>query len=146
MSESVAEPVYGSSFEDLAAFLKRPEPGGYAVDEVRECVCRACGGRRFEVLVMDEESAARRTCLDCRQHEFIADSDEYWDDDADAEYCCACPCGEEDFAAAVGYSMRDDGDVRWVFVGLRCLACGMLGVYEDWKIDWGPSNHLLDRA
>ncbi|UWP83111.1 hypothetical protein [Dactylosporangium fulvum] len=146
MTETAAEPTYGSSFEDLAAFLKQPEPDGYPVHEVRECVCRTCGGRRFAVQVMDTESAARRTCLDCERHEFIADSEDYWDDDSEVEYYCGCPCGEEEFAAAVGYSLHDDGDVRWLFIGLRCLACGLLGVYEDWKINWGPSNYLLDRA
>ncbi|MEO3822014.1 hypothetical protein [Plantactinospora sp. B24E8] len=135
----------GATFEDLAAFLQRPEPDGYPVQVVRECVCRSCGGRAFEVAVMADE-AARRTCLACRETEFIADSEEYWDDDAEADYCCACLCGGEEFAAAVGFSLREDGDVRWVYVGLRCLACGALGLYEDWKINYGPSAFLLDRA
>jgi hypothetical protein len=90
--------------------------------------------------VTDSVSAARRACLECGRREFIADSEDHWDDDAEAEYCCACPCGEEEFAAAVGYSLREDGDVHWVFVGLRCLACDMLGTYEDWKINWARAT------
>ena len=136
----------GATFDDLAAFLRAPEPGGYPVHEVRECVCRSCGGRAFEVAVLEEEQAARRTCLGCGEREFIADSAEYWDDDAEADHLCACPCGEEEFAGAVAFSVREGGDIRWLWVGLRCLACGTMGVYEDWKIDYGPSNFLLDRA
>ncbi len=147
MTSDQAEPrPYGQTFEDLAAFLQRPVPDGYPVDQVRECVCRSCAGRSFEVQVMDEESAARRTCLTCKAREFIADSAEYWDDDAPAEYFCGCPCGHEEFAAAVGFSLREDGDVRWLFVGLRCLDCGLMGVYEDWKISYGPSAFLLDQV
>jgi hypothetical protein len=143
-------PVHGASFEDLAAVLQRSEPGGHPVDVVRECVCRSCDGRRFEVQVAAITSAVRRICLDCGQQAFIADSIEWWDDAEVA--CCACLCGEEAFAGAVGFSLREpdepDGarDVRWVSVGLRCLACGLLGVYEDWKVSWGPSGYLLDQA
>jgi hypothetical protein len=102
------------------------------------------------MFVLAEESGARRTCVGCGADEFIADSDEHWDD---AEVSvCACPCGKETFAAAVGYTLRDaepataERDVRWLHVGLRCLACGSLGIYEDWKVDYGPSASLLDRA
>jgi hypothetical protein len=95
---------------------------------------------------MDEDQAARRTCLACGKQEFIADSAEYWDDEAEADYYRACPCGKEEFAGAVGYSLRENGDVRWIFLGLRCLACGSIGLYEDWKISYGPSAFLLDQA
>ncbi len=142
--------VHGDSFEELAAFLLRPAPDGCAADVVRECICQLCDGRRFEVQVAAITSAARRTCLDCGHRAFIADSVEWWDD-AEVEPC-ACPCGEEVFAAAAGFALREPAepgrapDVRWVYVGLRCLACGQLGVYEDWKVDWGPSGYLLDQA
>lgn len=140
------EQTRGATFEDLADFLRRPVTGGYPVQAVRECICRCCGGRSFEVALMEDESAARRICLTCGEGEFIGDSAEYWDDTAEADYYCACHCGGEEFAAAVGYSLRETGDVRWIFVGLRCLACDSLGVYEDWKINYGPSTFLLDRA
>ncbi len=95
---------------------------------------------------MEAEGGARRTCVACGGQEFIADSADYWLDDPKADYYCACRCGKEEFAAAVGFSLREDGDVRWIFVGLRCLECGLLGVYEDWKISYGPSAYLLDQA
>jgi hypothetical protein len=39
---------------------------------------------------------------------------------------------------AVGFSLRDGGDVRWISIGLRCLTDNTLGVYADWKINYGP--------
>ncbi|MET9628800.1 hypothetical protein ABZX92_15180 [Lentzea sp. NPDC006480] len=116
---------------------------GYEVTHVVESVCGGCGGRTFQVQVT-EEQAMCRTCLACGLAEFIADSDEHWDDDDAQE--CACTCGGEEFTAALGLSCGSDGEVRWVTVGLRCLACGLSGVYEDWKIDYLPSGHLLTRA
>jgi hypothetical protein len=50
------------------------------------------------------------------------------------------------FAVAVGFSLRDGGDVRWISIGLRCLTDNTLGVYADWKINYGPSGHLLSQA
>ena len=47
------------------------------------------------------------------------------------------------FGIGVAFSLRDDGDVRWITVGGRCVACGGLGAYTDWKIDYSPTNHLL---
>jgi hypothetical protein len=41
--------------------------------------------------------------------------------------------------------MTDD-EVRWISVGLRCLADNTLGVYTDWKVDYLPTAHLLADA
>jgi hypothetical protein len=45
-----------------------------------------------------------------------------------------------------GFALHDDGEVRWISVGLRCLTDNTLGVYADWKINYGPSDHLLSQA
>ena len=48
---------------------------------------------------------------------------------------------------AVGFAFyQDSEDVRWLYIGLRCVACGELGVYGDWKIDYAPSKKLLDQV
>jgi hypothetical protein len=36
--------------------------------------------------------------------------------------------------------------VKWITVGTRCAACGVLGSPVDWKIDYGPTDHLLRQA
>jgi hypothetical protein len=80
----------------------------------------------------------------CRAATFIADSAEYWDQADPGE--CECPCGGDTFAVAVGIALRDEGDVRWISIGLRCLTDNTLGVYAEWKINYGPSAHLLTQA
>ncbi|GAA4587425.1 hypothetical protein GCM10023194_36280 [Planotetraspora phitsanulokensis] len=134
----------GEGFEDLAEFIRECQPGGYAVERVREAVCAGCTGKSFHVLADDVEGCVQRVCVVCGDAFYIADSAEY-EDDADLGEC-ACPCGGEEFGVAVGFAFRGDGEVRWVSVGLRCLKDGGLGVYADWKIDYGPTAHLLEMA
>ncbi|MGI5501010.1 hypothetical protein [Lentzea sp. CA-135723] len=127
----------------LAEEIRAYQEDGYEVTHVVESVCGGCGGKKFRVQ-MTADQCMRRTCLACGKAEFIADSAEHWDED-DAEEC-ECTCGGEEFAAALGSSCRPDGEVRWVSVGLECLGCGLAGVYEDWKIDYLPSRHLITQA
>ncbi|WP_069166912.1 hypothetical protein [Nocardia altamirensis] len=130
----------GEDLTDLAEFVRAFRANGYKVDRVLESVCAQCDGRAFRVEADDDEGAARRTCTGCGTASFIADSAEYWDDADHGE--CACPCGGMEFAVAVGYALRDNGDIRWISVGLRCIADGTLGVYADWKIDYSPALDL----
>lgn len=130
----------GTGFDDLVAFIRESTAQGYPVGPVSQSTCE-CGAAVFSLKLDDEEGCARRTCVACGRSAFIADSAEYWDeaDPGDAQ----CPCGEEAFEIGVGFSLREDGNVRWITVGARCVACGILGAYVDWKIDYGPTDHLL---
>ncbi|TJZ90687.1 hypothetical protein [Actinacidiphila oryziradicis] len=124
---------------ELAAFLR--DAGGGRLVKIAPSVCSACDGRVFFVLVDDIEGGAERECSACGSRAFIADSEEFWED-ADPR-AAGCPCGSEEFEAAIAFSLADDGSVRWVTVGLRCRQDGVLGVYADWKIDYSPTDHLL---
>lgn len=132
----------GADFEDLADLLREHQSGGYAVQRVSEAVCAGCAGRRFNVMAADVEGCVQRLCVVCGDASYIADSADFVDEADLGE--CACPCGGEEFAVAVGFAFRSDGEVRWVSIGLRCLRDGSLGVYADWKIDYSPSAHLLE--
>lgn len=127
---------------ELAAFL-RDAVAGRPV-KITPSVCEGWGGRLFCVLVDDVEGGAERECSGCGSRAFIADSLEFWDD-ADPGVA-SCPCGGEEFEAAVAFSLAGDGSVCWVTVGLRCQKDGVAGVYADWKIDYGPADHLLSMA
>ena len=98
----------------------------------------------FTLRADDSEGCVERTCASCGGITFILDSGEFAEDAEFEE--CACPCGGELFNLAVGYVSRDDADIRWVYVGARCVADGVLGCYADWKIDYSPSDHLLRLA
>ncbi|AQZ67216.1 hypothetical protein BKM31_42350 [[Actinomadura] parvosata subsp. kistnae] len=130
--------------EGLDGFLREYRAGGYAVQQVREAVCGGCAGRHFNVMADDDAGCVRRICVACGDASYVADSADYVDEADLGE--CACPCGGEEFAVAVGFALRGDGEVRWVSVGLRCLRDGSLGVYADWKIDYSPTAHLLEPA
>lgn len=107
-------------------------------------LCQGCGGRVFTVRLND--SAVERECSGCGRRAFIADSEEFWDEESladDEPGAAGCPCGSEEFEAAVAFSLGDDGGVRWVTVGLRCVRDGFCGVYADWEIDYSPTHHLL---
>lgn len=98
----------------------------------------------FGLRLDDEEGCAQRCCTRCGASSFLADSAEHWKeaDPGDAQ----CPCGAEVFELGIAFSLRDDGDIRWVSIGARCVACGGLGTYVDWKVDYSPTDHLLNET
>lgn len=59
---------------------------------------------------------------------------------------CACPCGGKAFEVTAGVSLYDDGeDVRWLYLGFHCVACGLTAVYGDWKNEFNGYRELLAR-
>jgi hypothetical protein len=127
-----------------AEYQRSFRAGGYPIADVVESVCADCRGRAFRLIADDDEGCVQRICVDCGSTSFVADSADSVED-ADLQPC-ECPCGGETFAVAVGFARFSDREIRWVSVGLRCLSDGTLGVYADWKIDYGPSLHLLAQA
>ena len=134
----------GTAASDLEVYLADYTEDGYVASRFTRAKC-SCGGETFIVDADDTEGAASRTCVACEQTSFIADSAEYWSE-AEPDRC-ACPCGAEEMNVCLGFAMRDDGnDVRWIYLGLRCTKCGVLGCYADWKVSYSPSLHLLEQA
>ena len=133
----------GTEAADLDEYLRLFAAGGYDVAEVVHAACAACGrsASGFAVALDDEQGAAVRRCLSCHNEIPMLDSVDYLDDAELGD--AACPCGHEAFDVAVGFALRNDAEVGWVSVGLRCHNDGLLGVYADWKIDYSPSRHLL---
>ena len=130
--------------EALRAAMVDYAEANYPIAELRFATC-ACGGDRFQVQGDDAEGCACRRCVACKAEHLIADSAEFWDD-ADPEQCF-CTCEDGEFQVAVGFALtKDKADLRWLYVGMRCTGCGLAGVYLDWKIDYGPSLHLMERA
>ena len=126
--------------EKLGAFIVDYAAGGHPVQRLVEAVC-SCQGRTFTVEVDDSEGFAARTCLMCAVRTLMLDSADV-EEDAEPEEC-ECPCGHGLFAVTVGFSMRPDNSVKWVSLGLQCVACERSGVYADWKIDYDPTEQLL---
>ena len=129
----------GNDFDDLVEYLRSPQ-GDYPADRVEQCRC-SCGHTAFQLDVDDEQGCARRTCLSCRAAVLLADSDDVWDDSDPG--AAQCPCGGERFEVGVGFSLQADDDIYWITIAARCLSCGVLAVYADWKIDYVPTAHLF---
>jgi hypothetical protein len=132
----------GTEPADLAEYLRGFKAGGYPVKEVRTVgACPGCDSDAgYDVRVDDEEGFAERTCAGCGLVHLMLDSADHMEeaDPGDA----ACPCGGEVFDVAAGFALRNDGEVRWVSIGLRCRNDGVLGCYADWKIDYSPTDQL----
>ena len=53
---------------------------------------------------------------------------------------CECLCESELFEIAVGVALYvDSEDIRWIYIGTRCLT----GCYGDWKMQWNGYQTLL---
>jgi hypothetical protein len=129
---------------DIESYLIELTAEAYPVDVVRASLCSSCGHDVFVLRADRREGAARRNCVKCNSKEFIADSASSWPDSRPTTRLC--PCGEKTCNLAVGYALRDTGDVRWVTVGSRCVACGMLGAFVDWKVSEAGTAALTDRG
>ena len=118
---------------------------GYPMQVIAAPRCAACGGEAFQVSVDDNEGAAVRVCAACGEGHPIADSCDYLDG-AELE-ACECPCGQDVFRLRVGAALFEGSrDVRWIYLGLQCLACQQAAVYADWKLDGDPSYLYLKGA
>ena len=133
----------GESFEDLADYIRQLTADTYPADRIVQSVC-GCGNTTFHLLADQDEGCAQRICTKCQLVAFICDSAEQWDDAEPVKVRCSCK--RTVFELGIGFSMRAPDEVRWITIGQRCIICGTLGSYVDWKIDYGPSEHLLVMA
>ncbi|MFG2053260.1 hypothetical protein ACGFI9_04430 [Micromonospora sp. NPDC048930] len=143
MIDTTGEWWTGDNAADVADYLREYAAEGYPVDHVADSVCASCDGRTFRLTINAlSNDGAHRTCVGCGSSAFIADSEDYWEDEAVGRV--VCPCGADIFDVAVGFALRGTReDVKWISVGVRCVADGVLAVPVDWKINYGPSLHLL---
>lgn len=129
---------------DIEPYLIELTAEDYPVTVVRSSVCSNCGHDVFVLRADRRAGAARRNCVNCNAKEFIADSASSWASSRPTTRLCLC--GEKECNLAVGYALRDSGDVRWVNVGSRCVACGMLGAFVDWGISEAGTAALAERG
>lgn len=136
---------YGDSQADIREeLLCYSKKNAYVAQHFADAACK-CGGKIFRLLLDDNEGAAVRICVACKDEHPMGDSDEYLEGAELGE--CACPCGNEEFEITVGVSLYDDSeDVKWLYVGCRCPRCGLTAVYGDWKNEYIGYRGLLDRV
>jgi hypothetical protein len=129
----------GTEAGDIDGYLRAYTADGHPVDRIIHATC-PCGHNAFRLLVDADQGCAQRACSTCSRTQFVCDSAEHW---AEAEpEQVTCPCGADSHEVAVGFNHREDGSAKWIFVGVRCVSCGVLGAVADWKIDYAPTDHL----
>ena len=87
-------------------------------------------------------------CAACGVKKILLDGEEYWEDARPRLKRCPVCKESKTFQVRAGFLRRENGDVRWVYIGERCTACGTLGSYPPGcprsSIFWiGRSRQLL---
>ncbi|SNT32805.1 hypothetical protein SAMN05421770_107214 [Granulicella rosea] len=134
----------GSEPQDIGGFLEAYSAKSYKTDLFRLSTCK-CGGTAFSLLADEDEGCAQRICARCGEEHFLCDSEDYLEDATlEAWECVECEGAVAN--VGVGFSLYEDGEIRWLYVGARCAACGMLGCYSSWKVAYAPSKQLIEQA
>lgn len=135
---------FGDDAADIDAYLAFYSEDEHPIEVVRHATC-TCGTTTFTVTLDDEEGFAERRCTACRAAHLMIDSEDSAEDAEPGQ--ATCPCNGEIFEVAAGFAFYlEPREPKWVYVGLRCVACGLLGCYTSWAIDYSPANQLLDRV
>lgn len=138
---------YGDSQTDIRDELTRVgRISDYVPTQFADTQC-VCGGRTFRLRLDETAGAAVRICArqNCANVHPICDSEEYLDD-AELEDC-ECPCGGDEFEITIGVHLYNGTeDVKWLYIGCRCAACGLTANYGDWTNEFADYRKLLARA
>jgi len=135
----------GTAPEDVGPYLEAYASEGYTVDEFRLSRC-GCGSDVFRLQADDEEGCAQRECASCGARHFICGSAEFWDEASPETFICL-ECQSDTCNVGVGYSLYPEKNaVKWLYVGERCVKCGVLGCFAGWKVGYEPSLQLLEQA
>lgn len=136
---------YGDEQRDLHdELLDYSEANAYSIEHFADAVC-VCGSATFILFLDDNQGVAKRVCIACQNEHFIGDSEDYLED-AELEQC-ECPCGKGEFEITAGVALYSGSDhVKWFYLGCRCVACGLVACYGDWKNETENYRELLARV
>jgi hypothetical protein len=134
----------GCNENDIKQYLEEYSEDGYRIHEFRLAKCK-CGSTEFRVKFDNNGGVAKRKCKRCNTERYICDSEEHWEDSEIASFKCI-ECGSKISNVGAGFSLYDDGEIFWWYLGVRCSKCGVLGCLFDCKIGYGPSKHLMEQV
>ncbi len=130
---------YGSGSPDIAAYLQDYSADCYPVDVTKAVACLKCGSEVFTVMLDPNGGVIQVKCESCGHARFLLDSEEYWQESEPHEVSCP-KCNGNQFNLSIGLMHRDDGSIKWVYAGCRCVKCSLLGCLADWKMNYGPAD------
>ena len=129
----------GNSVDDIREYLC--EYSEQEEIEVKNVECQICKGDVFTIKVDQDEGAMQVTCVNCKAKKLLLDSSEIWEECNPKTGRCPI-CKGKSYNVGVGFLRRSTGDVKHVFIGNRCVGCGVLGSYADWSINYGPTDEM----
>ncbi|MDE5577788.1 MAG: hypothetical protein K2J11_10415 [Oscillospiraceae bacterium] len=130
----------GDSADDISEYLRL-----YSEDDnidVKPVICHSCGNDSFELRVDQNEDVIQVKCTNCGTKKILLDCDEFWEDARPRLRKCPICKSCKSYNVSVGFTRRENGSVKWVYIGNRCTNCGTLGSYLDWKIDYEPTDEM----
>ena len=118
------------NLDDLKAeVLRYSNVNGYPAETFTAMTC-TCGGDQFTLYGNESGDAALAVCCACEENHSVYDSADFMDDVG--QHVCACDA--EALHLMIGLAFHEDTtDARWVYVGAKCVACDLVGVYIDWN-------------
>lgn len=134
----------GTHASDIQGYLKAYADEETPVSTFRLARCH-CSSISFNLDTDSHEGSAKRTCVECSTIHFICDSEEYWNETERQHWQCLV-CDSEKANIGVAFSLYPDGNVRWIYVGTRCINCGVLDCFAGWKVANSHSGHLVEHA
>jgi hypothetical protein len=120
-----------------------------------------CGSDRFRLA--RAWGSIQRTCAGCGDVRYIDrfGTSDGWDEaigEGEAPQPCGCPeCGSAEVHVCLGFAgyanhpgCKDKGEpipdaVLWYYVGVRCCACSLDGLFGDGKVGRGPMDETVFR-
>jgi ribosomal protein S27AE len=133
-----------TSAQDIHEYLEAYSAKAYPVSQFRGAKCE-CGSDTFRLLADETEGGVQRTCMACGKSHFVCDSEEYWNSASPERWTCG-ECNSTEMNVGVGFSLYEDGEIRWLYVGQRCTKCGLLDCVADWKVGYSPSLQLFNQV
>lgn len=130
----------GDTAEDISEYL-RMYSKNFDID-IKPVVCHSCGSNSFELKVDQNENVIQVKCTQCTNKKILLDCEEVWEDaKPKLRKCPVCKISKS-YNVKVGFIRRENGSVKWIYIGNRCTNCGTLGSYLDWKVDYEPTDEM----
>ncbi len=138
---------HGDSHEDLRSELTRySERSVYSIDNFVDVRCE-CGNDSFHLLTDEDAGVAIRQCTECGYQHMMGDSGDFADEAEVEQHVCVCEADIFQITAGVHRYRNQDAtpstDVRWLYIGCRCIQCGLVGCYADWKNEFNGYDKLM---
>ncbi|MBS0266354.1 MAG: hypothetical protein JSS02_30770 [Planctomycetes bacterium] len=109
--------------------------------------CPKCQNPEFELWFLPDESVGAARCIRCADQYLLLDSRDYWFDVIQKGYPrqFRCPCRWQTFRLRIEYSLREEGEIRSLFVHSLCANCGKTRRNLRIDLDYAPTLHLLKK-